>query len=294
MNLSGIIAYPITPFAADGSGINLPVLTRSLELLLDSGSHAIAPLGSTGESAYLSEEEWQQVAEHTVTTVAGRVPVVVGLSELTTEDAIKRAKFAESIGADAIMVIPVSYWKLTDAEIHAYYREIAAAVSLPIMVYNNPATSGVDMSPRLIVDMFRDISNVQWVKESTGDIQRMHAIAELTAGELPFFNGSNTLALEALCAGARGWCTAAPNVLGKQPRALYDDVQAGELKSARERFYRLLPALRFMVAGGLPKTIKAGLELQSIAAGAPRRPLAAADEREVDELRRLVAAALQN
>ncbi|MBN7797619.1 dihydrodipicolinate synthase family protein [Parahaliea mediterranea] len=290
MNLSGIIAYPITPFSADGRGINLPVLTQSLELLLASGCHAIAPLGSTGESAYLSEDEWQQVAAHTVTTVAGRVPVVIGLSELTTEGAIGRAKFAESIGADAIMVIPVSYWKLTDQEIHAYYREIAAAVSLPIMVYNNPATSGVDMSPRLIVDMFRDIPNVQWVKESTGDIQRMHAIAELSAGELPFFNGSNPLAFEALCAGASGWCTAAPNVLGDLPRALYEYVYDGNLKAARDLFYRLLPMLRYVVAGGLPKTIKAGLELQSIAAGAPRKPLAAASDEDISELRRLLAA----
>lgn len=289
MELSGIIAYPITPFADSGK-LDLAVLEKNLELLIESGSDAIAPLGSTGESAYLSREEWQQVADFSVRTVAGRVPVVIGISELTTEQAILKAQYAESIGADAIMVIPISYWKLTDGEIHNYYREIADAISLPIMVYNNPATSGVDMSPELIVDMSRDIPNISMVKESSGDIQRMHRIRELSSANLPFFNGSNPLALESLCAGASGWCTAAPNLLGDRPRALYESVTRGDLAAAREIFYSQLPLLRFIVGGGLPKTIKAGLALKGIEAGLPRNPLEGASEADRETLRRMLHA----
>lgn len=289
MTLNGIIAYPITPFLDGGENVNLPVLGQSLELLIESGCHAIAPLGSTGESAYLSQEEWQQVAEYSVKTVAKRVPVIIGLSELTTDGAIRKAEFAESIGADAIMVIPVSYWKLTDEEIYSYYQEIAAATALPIMVYNNPATSGIDMSPELMVKMFREIPNVTMVKESSGDIQRMHKLFELTDGELPFFNGCNPLALEALCAGASGWCTAAPNLAGGMPKRLYDCVVGGDLAAARDIFYRQLPLLRYIVAGGLPKTVKAGLKIKGIDAGSPRRPLAPAGEGEEASLRQMLA-----
>ena len=289
MKLSGIVAYPITPFTAE-QGIDLPVLAKTLELLIESGSDAIAPLGSTGESAYLSWEEWQQVAEFSVRTVARRLPVIIGISELTTEQAIRKARYAESIGADAIMVIPISYWKLTNQEIHSYYREIADAVSLPIMVYNNPATSGVDMSPELIVQMSRDIPNVTMVKESTGDIQRMHKIYELTGGTLPFFNGSNPLAFEALCAGASGWCTAAPNLLGDRPKSLYESVANGDLAAARGIFYQQLPLLRFIVGGGLPKTVKAGLALKGINAGAPRKPLQDASGEEKETLRQILHA----
>ena len=134
------------------------------------------------------------------------------------------------------MVIPVSYWKLTDQEIFEYYQAIAQATSLPIMVYNNPATSGVDMSPELIVRMFNNIANIMMVKESSGDIQRMHKIYELSKGELPFYNGCNPLALEALCAGASGWCTAAPNLLGQRPQQLIEYVKMVNWNKPRSHF----------------------------------------------------------
>ncbi|MFA7556146.1 MAG: dihydrodipicolinate synthase family protein [Spongiibacteraceae bacterium] len=273
MKLTGIIAYPITPFSFSGECIDFPVLGRCLEQLINAGSDAIAPLGSTGESAYLSQKEWEAVAAYTVELVANRVPVVVGISEITTSQAVNKAKYAESIGADAVMVIPVSYWKLTDQEIFDYYQEISNVISIPIMVYNNPATGGVDISPELLVKMFYEIDNVKMVKESTGDIQRMHKLFELSNGELPFFNGSNTLALEALCAGASGWCTAAPNLLDQQPKNLYESVARGDLSAAQTIFYQQLPMLRFIVSGNLPRAIKAGLKLRGIDAGGPRKPL---------------------
>tara|TARA_R110001606_G_scaffold305258_1_gene452546 strand:- start:4553 stop:5431 length:879 start_codon:yes stop_codon:yes gene_type:complete len=289
MKLTGIIAYPITPFTTDTNQPDLEKLGQSLELLLQHGCDAIAPLGSTGESAYLSFSEWKKVAQHSVQVVANRVPVIIGISELTTEQAINKARFAAQIGADAIMVIPVSYWKLTDDEIFGYYEAIAATVSLPIMIYNNPATSGVDMSPELIVKMFKEIPNITMVKESTGDIQRMHKIHQLSAGELPFYNGSNPLALEALCAGASGWCTAAPNLLETLPKELYTLIKANDLQSAKDCFYRQLPVLSFIVAGGLPKTIKAGLALKGLQVGGPRKPLTAANEKDKATLAKLLS-----
>ncbi|WP_330959630.1 dihydrodipicolinate synthase family protein [Photobacterium sp. 53610] len=289
MQLSGIIAYPITPFSHDGEKIQFDVLGQTLENLIDQDCDAIAPLGSTGESAYLSLEEWKQVAEYTVKTVNQRVPVIIGIGELTTSQAILKARFAESVGADAIMVIPVSYWKLSDTEIFDYYQAIAAATSLPIMVYNNPATSGIDMSPELLIRMFRTIPNVSMVKESSGDIQRMHRLYELSSGELPFYNGSNPLALEALCAGASGWCTAAPNLLGRRPKTLFRLVSSGELAAAQDIFYRQLPLLRLMVTAGIPKVVKAGLVIQGLNAGVPRKPLQGTTAEEQLVLRNLLA-----
>lgn len=292
MKLEGIIAYPITPFKAENQEVDFDALTITLNALLEHQCDAIAPLGSAGESAYLSWQEWQQVAEKSIEVVNHRVPVILGISELTTTMAIQKAEKAEELGADVIMVMPISYWKLTDQEIYDYYQQIAAATKLPMMVYNNPATSGVDMSPELIAKMFQEIENICMVKDSTGDIQRMHKFHELTQGKLPFYNGCNPLALEAFCAGASGWCTVAPNLLGKLPNQLYQAAKNGDLALAQSLFYKQLPLLRFIVQGGLPKTIKAGLNELGFSVGDPRKPLQKANPSEVNQLKSLMKMAM--
>lgn len=284
----GIIAYPVTPFKADGS-VDVDMLKELIDRLIDSGVHAIAPLGSTGESAYLSDEEWETAARSSLAAVAGRVPTVVGISELTTVGAIKRARFAERAGADAVMVLPVSYWKLTEAEIIAHYAAIGEAVSVPIMLYNNPATSGIDMQPELIARICQGVPSVTMVKESTGDLQRMHRLKQLTDGTIPFYNGSNPLALAALNAGAAGWCTAAPNLNAELPLALYDAVKRNDVVNARLTFERLLPLLQFIVRIGLPTSVKAGLALQGIDAGEPRLPLRPLPSAAVGQLSDILA-----
>lgn len=284
----GIIAYPVTPFSERDGALDIPALEQGIERLIKDGVHAVAPLGSTGESAYLSDAEWDAVADSALRAVNKRVPVVVGISDLTTANAVRRARFAERAGADAVMVLPISYWKLNEQEIFDHYAAIADAISLPVMVYNNPATSGIDLTPPIIMQLVREIDNVTMVKESTGDIQRMHALYRASNGELPFYNGSNPLALEALCAGASGWCTAAPNLIPQLTLDLFSAVTNGALDEARKVFYKQLPVLEFILKGGLPTTIKAGLSIQGFDAGIPRAPLKALSEAETQRLAALL------
>lgn len=276
-DLHGIIAYPVTPFAPDDS-VDTALHTKLVDRLVAAGVHAIAPLGSTGELAYLNDAEFDAVVDTTLAAVDHRVPVIVGVSDLTTATTVRRARYAADAGADAVMVAPVSYWKLSEPEITQHYRSISDAIGIPIMAYNNPATSGVDMSPELLVAMFHSIENVTMVKESTGDLSRMLRIATLSDGRLPFFNGSNPLVLDALRAGAAGWCTAAPNLRARACLDLYDAVRRRDADTAQARYDELRPLLEFIVAGGLPTTVKAGLELLGFAAGDPRRPLLRLDE----------------
>jgi 4-hydroxy-tetrahydrodipicolinate synthase len=272
-HIHGIIGYTITPFTANGEQLDLDTLGRSIDRLIDSGVHAIAPLGSTGEGAYLSDAEWDQVAEFSIRHIAKRVPTIVSVSDLTTAKAVRRARFAEAKGADAVMVLPTSYWKLSEAEILAHYQAIGASVGVPIMLYNNPATSGTDMSVELILRIFNAVENVTMVKESTGDIQRMHKLQLLGEGQVPFYNGCNPLALEAFAAGAKGWCTAAANLIPQLNLDLYQAVLDNDLDRARELFYRQLPVLDFILKGGLPTTIKAGLNMTGLQVGDPRLPV---------------------
>lgn len=288
--IHGIIGYTITPFDDQG-GLDLDTLSRSIDRLIDDGVHAIAPLGSTGEGAYLSATEWEQVAERSASQVGHRVPSIVSVSDLTTAGTVHRAQFAEALGAEAVMVLPVSYWKLSEDEILEHYRAVGDSIGIPIMLYNNPGTSGIDMSVDLIMRIVDAVDNVTMIKESTGDIQRMHQIYLRSDGRLPFYNGCNPMALEAFVAGATGWCTAAPNLIPTLNRQLYEAVQAGDLAQAQQLFYRQLPVLDFILKGGLPTTIKAGLAQAGLPVGAPRPPLRALDKAGCDDLARLVQAA---
>lgn len=283
----GIIAYPVTPFRSDGS-VDTALLALLIERLIETGAHAIAPLGSTGESAYLREAEWQTVAAVSLQQVARRVPTIVGISELTTQVAVQRARFAERLGADAVMVLPMSYWKLSEREIFQHYGAIADAISLPMMVYNNPATSGIDLSPALIVRLASSIANITMVKESTGDLQRMHQLRSLSDGTLPFYNGSNPLALAAFAAGASGWCTAAHHLMPQLTLALYHALSTSDLARAQQVFDQQLPLLKFIVSANLPATVKAGLTLLGLAVGVPRPPLLPLDVTAIKHLEQLL------
>ncbi|MBZ5708703.1 dihydrodipicolinate synthase family protein [Nannocystis pusilla] len=286
--LRGIVAYPITPFTAAGR-VDERLLAKLVDDMLAAGVHALAPLGSTGVLPYLSDDEREAVAELVVKRVGGRVPTLVGVSSLTTERTVHHARHAEKLGASAVMIIPMSYWKLTDAEIVAHFDAVARAIAIPIALYNNPATGGLDLGPDTIARLLQ-IPNVTMVKESTGDVHRMHRLVQLCGDDVAFYNGSNPLALAALVAGARGWCTAAPHVIPRLNVELYDAVTRGDLAGARRLFYRQLPFLQFIVAHGLPRAISAALELMGTRVGPLRAPLRPLASERVEELRAILVA----
>ena len=287
MLFKGVIAYPITPFD-NREQVDIPLFRKLVERLIVSGSHAIAPLGSTGVLPYLSDEEKEAVTEAAIQQAGGRVPALVGVSNLTTAKTVYHAQFAEKAGAAAVMIIPMSYWKLTDDEIVRHYDAVASKISIPIMAYNNPATGGIDMSPALLKRLLR-IPNVTMIKESTGDIQRMHYLRKELGGDVAFYNGSNPLALAAFSAGAKGWCTAAPNLIPELNIALYEAVQENNLEKARDLFYQQLDLLKFIVAKGLPRAVKAGLHLLGEDGGYLRSPLKPLTDAETGELEQLLS-----
>jgi 4-hydroxy-tetrahydrodipicolinate synthase len=288
--LKGIIAYPITPFSTDGS-VDIPKYKLLVDRMVTAGVHAIAPLGSAGVLPYLSDAEREAVVVATMEIVNGRVPVMVGVSSLTTERALHHARFAEKQGAKAVMVIPMSYWKLTEIEILTHYTTIGAGISVPIMAYNNPATGGLDMAPEFLAKLLQ-IPNVTMIKESTGDVNRLHRLVQVAGPDVAFFNGSNPLALDAFIAGATGWCTAAPNLIPQLNLDLYDAIQRKDLPAALAVFRRQLPLLQFIVAGGLPRTVAAGLEVLGIDPGPQRPPLGELPGSDKDKLAKILNSVL--
>jgi 4-hydroxy-tetrahydrodipicolinate synthase len=286
--LKGIIAYPITPFSSDGS-VDLTKYKELLERMVKAGVHAVAPLGSAGVLPYLSDIERESIVAATMEQVDGRVPVMIGVSGLTTERVIHHARFAEKKGAAAVMIIPMSYWKLTEEEIFSHFNTVGGAISLPIMAYNNPATGGLDMQPEFLAKLLK-IPNVTMIKESTGYISRMHRLVQAAGEDVAFYNGSNPLALDAFVAGATGWCTAAPNLIPQLNLDLYAAISKGNLSEALKVFRKQLPLLQFIVQGGLPRTVAAGLEILGIDGGCLRAPLAKLPQAEKEKLGKILKA----
>ena len=282
----GIIAYPITPFD-EQERVDVNLFKSQVERLVNNGAYGIAPLGSTGVLPYLSDEEKEAITEATIEQVNRRVPVLVGVSNITTERTVYHAKFAESAGATAVMIIPMSYWKLTDDEIFRHFDTVASKISVPIMAYNNPATAGIDMSPALLKRLL-EIPNVTMIKESTGDVQRMHYLRKELGEEIAFFNGSNPLALAAFAAGAVGWCTAAPNLIPELNLNLFKAIENNDLGAAQDTFYKQVKLLKFIVDKGLPRAIKAGLMLLGEDGGSLRSPLKELSEKEIKALASLL------
>lgn len=270
--LWGIIGYLITPFAADGA-VDVEMLARLTDRMIEGGVHGVAPLGSTGCLPYLSDGEREAVTETVCGCAKGRVPVLVGVSSLTTDGTIHHARFAEKAGAAAVMVLPVSYWKLTDDEIFRHYERVAGAVSVPVMAYNNPATGGIDMKPEFLARLM-EISNITMVKESTGDIGRMVKLMQLTDGRAAIYNGHNPMALAAFAVGAKGWTTASAHLVPRLVVEFHEAVvERDDLSAARALFMRLQPLLDFIVKGGLPRTVAAGLGMLGSDVGPLRAPL---------------------
>jgi 4-hydroxy-tetrahydrodipicolinate synthase len=199
----GSYGVTITPFTEDGSRIDLPAWRRFIDWQIDEGSPGIIILGTTGEFLTLTDEERTQFVEATVKHVRKRIHVLVGTMNAYTPNAVRYSREAEKLGADGLMIIPPYYYTPTDDEIHAYYRAICDKVSIPIMLYNNPYTSNVDMSAPLVARLTRDFEQIRYIKEASQDMARVYDIVEQTKGVMNVFAGQRVV--ESYLYGAVGY-----------------------------------------------------------------------------------------
>lgn len=271
MQMNGIVGYLLTPCDASGQ-VDHALLARHVERLVNLGVHGLAPLGSVGCLPYLGDEERDAVIGTTVAAAAGRVPVLAGVSSLGTAQTVRHARFAQEAGASAIQVLPSTYWTLTEAEIFEYYRQVAEAVSIPVMVYNNPFTTGLDLP----VDFLRRLTalpNVSLIKEASPDETKIARLRDACPDHVGIFVGLNRMAQRGFQDGAAGWCTAAPNVCASFILNFHRCMAAGDVAGARRWFERQSELLNFLMDHGLPRTVTAGLELCGEPAGRLRAPL---------------------
>jgi 4-hydroxy-tetrahydrodipicolinate synthase len=275
----GIIPAVTTPFDASGA-IDTAALERNVAAYLDAGVHGLVANGTMGEAGSLSAEERRTVV---ATIAGGRVPLIAGVSAGTPSAAIAFAADAAEAGATALMMLPPLGYHGDAREVTAFYRAVAEAGGLPLMAYNNPAASGVDMAPELIAELGREIENLVAVKECSGDVRRIPAIIAL-APELEVLVGGDDWALEGFCAGATGWVTGVADVVPAECVELWERCRAGELDRARAIYQRMLPLARFDMTPKLVQYFKAAMDDVGLAGGAVRPPRLELTPAEREEL----------
>jgi 1-pyrroline-4-hydroxy-2-carboxylate deaminase len=284
MRFPGIIPAVTTPFDASGE-VDVGALEGNVAALLEAGVHGIVATGTMGEAGSLSTAERRTVVAAVVRAADGRVPVIAGVSSGTPAAAIALAADAAEAGAVALMMLPPLGYRSDADETVAYYRAVGEAAGLPLMAYNNPEASGVDMRADLLVRLYDEVDAVVAVKECSGDVRRIPALLAAAPG-LEVLVGGDDWALEGFCAGATGWVTGVADVLPRECVDLYEACLAGDLETARAIYARLLPLARFDMTPKLVQYFKAAMDAVGFAGGPtrpPRLPLTDAERAALED-----------
>ncbi|MGD0382759.1 MAG: 4-hydroxy-tetrahydrodipicolinate synthase [Thermoguttaceae bacterium] len=286
----GLFPALVTPMTADEQ-VDHKTLAEFIDYLIEEGGvHGIIPLGSTGEYYALSAQERSDVLRTTIQTVAGRVPVVAGANAGSTRDVLQYCREAEKFGAAGVILAPPYYSLPRDDELVEHFRAASDAINIPIMLYNYPGRTGVDMQPELI-ERLAELKQVRYVKESTGDIRRISEIIRRLGDRITVFCGCDTIVLECLLLGTPGWVSGSANVLPREHVEIYRiAVEKQDFLGAKAPFYKLSAFLALAERGGkYTQYVKAGCGLTGHPVGPPRRPLLPIGAEETALLKKAIA-----
>ena len=286
----GVFPALTTQFRPDQS-IDFEATVRHLEILIRSGIHGVILLGSVGENTALEGDEKRAVLRHLVKAVNGRIPVLTGVAEYTTAGACRFAADAAAAGVDGFMVLPAMVYKADRRETLAHFRAVARATPLPVMIYNNPVSYYVDVTPEMFVEL-ADEPTIVAIKESSDNVRRFTDLVNLTGDRFVLFCGVDDLILEALLLGAAGWVSGLVNAFPEENRALWDLATAGRWEEARALYRWYTPLLHLDTRIKLVQYIKLAMAetgLGSEMVRAPRLPLVG---EERDEIRAIIRRAV--
>lgn len=273
MTLRGIIPPVVTPMTA-GQDVDLPGLRTHIDFMLAKGVHGVFVLGTTGEFYALDEREKQSVVADAVAHVGGRAPVYVGAGAETTREVIRLTKMAEKEGAAGVSVITPYFIKPNQAELFDHFKRVAESTSLPVVLYNNPATcGGLSIEPDTVAKL-AEVPNIVGIKDSSGDLQNTIEIIRQTPREtFSVLNGRDTLILAALQAGAQGAIPASCNIAPELCVGIYESFVKGDIDAAKGFQSRLHGVRMAMALGTGNSAVKEAMALLGRSAGPMRSPV---------------------
>lgn len=282
----GVITALITPLR-DGN-VDEAAFDRLLERQIAAGVHGVVPIGTTGESASLTLDEHKRVVERCVTVAAGRVRVIAGAGASATDKAIDLARFAKTAGADGTLVVTPYYNRPSQAGLEAHFRAVADAVQIPMLLYNVPGRTGVDLANGTVAAL-ADHPNVVGIKDATGDLGRVSWMRNHVASDFALISGDDPSWLGYLAQGGHGVISVTSNVAPEGMVALYDAVQAGDLALARTWQDRLIGLHKGLFLDNSPSPTKFALSRLGLCGEEVRLPLAPTREAVRPDIERAMA-----
>ncbi|MGY8666834.1 dihydrodipicolinate synthase family protein [Bradyrhizobium sp. UFLA05-109] len=284
----GVFPYLVSPVDADGT-VRTGVLTRVCDDLIGAGVHGLTPLGSTGEFAYLNAAQRARIVQTTIEAAKGRVPVVAGVASTSTVDAVAQARAYQKLGADGILAILEAYFPLAEAQVESYFRSIADAVDIPVVIYTNPQFQRSDLTLDVIARL-AEHPRIGYIKDASTNTGRLLSIMNRCGDKISVFSASAHIPAAVMLIGGLGWMAGPACIIPRQSVALYDLCKEERWDAAmalQRKLWRINEAFaRFNLAA----CIKAGLAIQGYDVGDPIPPQAALSP----EQRRIVEAALRD
>ncbi len=271
----------ITPFNEEG--VNYEVLGQLIEFQIENGTDAIIFLGTTGEPSTMSFEEEHVLMDYAVKKVNGRAKVVFGCGSNNTADAVMTAKKAESYGADGLLAVTPYYNKCTQNGLVAYYKAICEAVNIPVIAYNVPGRTGVEIQPATMAKI-ADIPNIAGIKDAGGNMSKTMETLRLIREKCDVYSGEDALNFPILAVGGVGVISVLSNILPKEVKQLCNLVKAGKLAEASALNDKLLPVANACFVEVNPIPVKEAVNLIGFNAGAPRAPLTVIEEANREKL----------
>ena len=287
VQLRGVLTALATPFAADQS-LDEALLRKVVDRSIDGGVHGVVACGSTGEFTALTGDERRRVVEIVVEQAAGRVPVIAQTGATSTAEAIALSRHAQSAGADVIMPVAPYYEALSVDETLTYLRAVAGSVDIPVMLYNLPMATGVDLQPDVVGALAREVGNIKFIKNTTTDMAQTAALIHNHGDVLSTFVGWDSLLLTALAEGAAGVMAGTANVVPAELVAVYDAVQAGDLARARKAWGQVQPLIDAIMAEPFIAAVKSAMTAVGFPVGGPRPPVAELDPDAAARIAKLV------
>ena len=284
----GAFVAIVTPFI-DGR-LDEQGLKDLIEFQIVGGTHGIVPCGTTGESATMSHAEHHRVVELTIKTVAGRVPVLAGTGSNSTSESIELTQVAKEAGADGALMITPYYNKPSQEGLYQHFKAVAEAVDIPIILYNVPSRTAVNMLPETVARCAQ-IANIVGVKEATADLNQISQVIRLCPKGFAVMSGDDFTSMPTVMIGGTGVISVTSNVAPRDMAAMMDAALAGDIAKAQELHYKLLPLMQAMFIDTNPVPAKTSLAMMGkIKSGLPRLPLYKMNEANEEKLKKVLAA----